>query len=126
MLYTFCGVNYYANLLIKPTAAQLHLYTLQHVLATTIWPSSEKMFFLDKAAYGTLVRINICICNRCHMLKVYVKIVAGIRKKQLKSIKLCHKTSCRQYVGRTQTILVVYIASANSVQSFTCDIHSKH
>jgi hypothetical protein len=53
MLYIFCAVNYYANLLIKPPTAQLHLYTLQHVSAATIQPSSETMFFLDKAARGT-------------------------------------------------------------------------
>jgi hypothetical protein len=38
------------------------------------------MFFLDKAAYGTLVLINMYIYNHCHMLKVYVKIVVGIHK----------------------------------------------
>jgi hypothetical protein len=55
MLHICRAVNYYANLLIKPTTAQLRLYTLQHVSAATIRPSSGRIFFLDKAEYGTLV-----------------------------------------------------------------------
>jgi hypothetical protein len=56
MVYIFHAVHYYANLLIKPTSQQSHLYTRQHVSAATIRPSSRRMFFLGKAAYGTLVR----------------------------------------------------------------------
>jgi hypothetical protein len=105
MLYILRAVNYYANLLIKPPTAQLHLYTLRHVSATTIRPSSGRMFFLDKVAYGTLVLVSIYICNHYFMLKVYVKIVVDIHKKRLKSIKICLQTSCRQYAGRPQTVL---------------------
>jgi hypothetical protein len=48
MLHIFHAVNYYANLLIKPATAQLHLYILRHVSAVTIRPTSGRMFFLTK------------------------------------------------------------------------------
>jgi hypothetical protein len=54
-------VDIYTNLLMKPATAQLHLYNLRHVSAVTIRPSSGRMLFLNKAAYGTLLLINIYI-----------------------------------------------------------------
>jgi hypothetical protein len=43
------------------------------------------------------------------MLKAYVKIVVGVHKNRLKSIKICLQISCRQYVGRTQTVFTLCI-----------------
>jgi hypothetical protein len=114
MLCIFHAVNYYADLLIKPTSAQLHLYTLQYISAATIRPSSGRMFFLDKAAYGTLVLINIYIYNHCHMLKVYVKIVVDMHKKCLKSTKLFPNILSSVCGKNPHCIHVVYITSANS------------
>jgi hypothetical protein len=53
--------DYYTNLLIKHTTAHLHLYNLQHVSAVTVWPPYARMFFLNKAVYGTLMLINTYI-----------------------------------------------------------------
>jgi hypothetical protein len=44
----FRAVNYYADLLIKPTAVQLRLCTPRHVSVVTIRPPSGRMFFLTK------------------------------------------------------------------------------
>jgi hypothetical protein len=105
---------------IKPTTAQLHLYTLRHVLAVTIRPSSGSMFFLlDKAAYGTLVLINIYVYNCCHMLKAYFKIAVDIHKKQLKSIKICLQISCCQYVGRTQIVCMLCVSQVPNMSEGT-------
>jgi hypothetical protein len=93
----------------KPTTAQLHLYTLRHVSVATIRPSSGRMFFLDKATYGTLVLINIYIYNQCRILKVYVKTVVDIHEKRLKSIKICLQTSCSQHVGRTLIVFTLCV-----------------
>jgi hypothetical protein len=95
----------YADLLIKPTTAQLRLYTVRNVSAAIIRSSSGRMFFLDKATYDKIVLINIYIYNNCRMLKAYAKIVVGIYKKRLESIKFCLQTSCHQNVGRTQIYL---------------------
>jgi hypothetical protein len=68
----------------------------------------ECFFLFDKAAYGTLVLINICVYNRCHMLKANVKIVVDIHKKWLKSIKICLQTSLCQLRLCTELALVIY------------------
>jgi hypothetical protein len=93
MLYVFRAANYYANLLIKPTAAQLHLYTLQHVSAASTRSSSGRVFFLDKAAYGTSVLINIYIYNHCRVLKVYVRTVVGVHRKFMLELLLVYTKS---------------------------------
>jgi hypothetical protein len=57
-----CKKRNVVKFLIKPTTAQLHLYTLRHVSTVTIRPSSGRMFFLlDKEAYGTLVLMNMSL-----------------------------------------------------------------
>jgi hypothetical protein len=49
------------------------------------------------------------------MLKVYVKIVVGIHNKQLKSIKICLQTSCRQYVGRTLIAFTLCVSQVSTL-----------
>jgi hypothetical protein len=61
MLYIFRAVVYGTDLLMKKTTAQFYLCNLLHVSALIIRPSWGRIFFLNEAAYGTLVLINIYI-----------------------------------------------------------------
>jgi hypothetical protein len=60
MSYIFRAVNYYRNLLIKRSTAQLHLYTLRHVSATTIRPYSGRMYKHIVPEDGQTVAAEIC------------------------------------------------------------------
>jgi hypothetical protein len=81
MLYIFRAVDYHVNLLIKPTIAQLHLYTLLHVSAVIIRPSSGRTFFLTKQ-HMVHQCLLIFIFTATVVLKAYVKIIVGIHRKR--------------------------------------------
>jgi hypothetical protein len=77
------------------------------------------VFFLEKAAYGTSVVINIHIYSHCHKLNGYVKIVVGIHKKRLKSIKVSLQISCRQNVRRTQIVFTLCVSLVSTLYCTT-------
>jgi hypothetical protein len=79
MLYIFCAVHYYADLLITPTTAQLHFYTLRHVpyaalLRKNILPEDGRM-----VAPETRQRVHKCNCAVVGFNNKYALILATVR-----------------------------------------------